>query len=84
MNQELVQVIYSMKETGNDLSCPDGTWSLQSCELDLTNLRIWNKLCEESLHNLILSQYVVKDSHLCELVDNAQPELMLDKVTNPR
>lgn len=84
MNQELVQMFYSMKEAENDLSCQDGNWSLMSCELDLTNLRIWNKLCEESLHNLILSQYVVKDSHLCELVDNAQPELLLDKVTNPR
>lgn len=67
-----------------DLTLSDDWWGLYACEMDITNIRIWNELCEEELHNLILSQYVVRDSHLCELVDNAQPELMLDGVTNPR
>lgn len=67
-----------------DMSVDDGYWGLLGCELDITNIRIWNEICEESLHNIILSQYVVKDSHLCELVDNAQPELLIDRVTNPR
>lgn len=83
MDSELSLVYYKMKEA-TGLTCPDGAWMLKSGQVDITNIRIWNQLCEESLHNLILSQYVVKDSHLCELVDNAQPELMVDKVTNPR
>ena len=84
MDSEITRMSYCMKETGADLSCADGRWSLLACDMDITNIRLWNRLCEESMHNLILSQYVVKDIHLCEFVDNAQPELLLDKVTNPR
>ena len=84
MDRELSKTYYSLKEDCGDISCPDGAWSLAGCDMDITNIRIWNSLCEESLHNLLLSQYVVKDSHLCELVDNAQPELLLDRATNPR
>lgn len=83
MDSEFDLKFYSMKASVN-LVCGQGHWSLESCDMDITNIRLWNQLCEESLHNLILSQYVVKDSHLCEIVDNAQPELLVDKVTNPR
>lgn len=62
----------------------DGDWCLYPCGAEVTNIRIWNSICEEEQHELILSQYVVKDMHLCELVDNAQAELMVGKVTNPR
>ena len=84
MDSSLELSYYSMQECHGDLTLGEGHWGLVSCDIDITNIRIWNELCEESKHNLILSQYVVKDSHKCELVDNAQPELMLDKVTNPR
>ena len=50
---------------------------LMSCDLDFTNFRIWDKICEQELHDLILSQYVVDDSHNTLIVDNAQPELLL-------
>ena len=50
---------------------------LKSCDLDLTNFRLWNKICEQELHDLILSQYVVDDSHNTLIVDNAQQELLL-------
>jgi hypothetical protein len=50
---------------------------LISCDLDLTNFRLWDKICEQELHDLILSQYVVDDSHNTLIVDNAQPELLL-------
>ncbi len=62
----------------------DYTWKLLGCETDLTNIRIWSQPIEEDLQELILSQYVVKDSHLALLLDNASPELMLPTVTNPR
>lgn len=84
MDSSLELSYYSMQECHGELTLGNGHWGLVSCDMDITNIRIWNELCEESKHNLVLSQYVVKDSHKCELVDNAQPELMLDKVTNPR
>lgn len=84
MDSELNRVHYSLKDNCGDITCNDGYWWLESCDMDITNIRIWNRLCEEHLHNLILSQYIVKDSHLCELIDNAQPELLVDRVTNPR
>lgn len=83
-NGKIELLEYIVIENANNLTCEDGYWYLNSCNLDITNIRIWNELCEESKHNLILSQYVINDSHKCELVDNAQPELLLDKVTNPR
>lgn len=62
----------------------DHAWKLIACQLDFTNLRLWNRPIEEELQDLILSQYVVKDTHLTEMIDNASPELLCPKVTNPR
>ena len=62
----------------------DYAWKLLGCQTDLTNIRIWSQPIEEELQELILSQYVVKDSHLALLIDNASPELMLPTATNPR
>ncbi len=50
---------------------------LMSCDLDFTNFRLWDKVCEQELHDLILSQYVVDDSHNALIIDNAQQELLL-------
>ena len=50
---------------------------LISCDMDFTNFRLWDKICEQELHDLILSQYVVDDSHNTLIVDNAQQELLL-------
>ncbi len=54
-----------------------GECGLLSCDLDITNLRLWDKICEQELHDLILSQYVVDDTHNTLIVDNAQQELLL-------
>ena len=54
-----------------------GECGLTSCDLDLTNFRLWDKICEQELHDLILSQYIVDDSHNALVVDNAQQELLL-------
>jgi hypothetical protein len=54
-----------------------GECGLTSCNMDLTNFRLWEKICEQELHDLILSQYVVDDSHNTLIVDNAQQELLL-------
>lgn len=56
----------------------DGYCGLMGGGLHLTNFRLWSKLCEEDLHNLILSQYVVDDTHNTLIVDNAQNELLVN------
>ncbi len=66
-------------------SIPDGKgWKLMACPTDLTNIRIFTKPIEEEQQNVVLSQYVVNDTHLTLLVDNAAPQLRLPRVTNPR
>ena len=70
---------YTPVDVANDLE-----WKLLGCSMDITNIRIWKKPIEEELQSLVLSQYVVKDTHLTLLLDNASPELMLPTVTNPR
>jgi len=62
----------------------NNSWRLLGCDLDITNIRIWKNPIEEELQELLLSQYVVKDTHLALLLDNASPRLLLPKETNPR
>jgi hypothetical protein len=67
------------------ISIPNGnSWRLLGSATDLTNIRIWSKPIEEEQQSLILSQYVVNDTHLTLLVDNASPQLLLSRTTNPR
>lgn len=64
---------------------PDSnSWKLLGSKTDLTNIRIWSKPIDEELQELILSQYVVKDTHLSLLLDNASPRLLLQTQSNPR
>lgn len=56
----------------------NGYYGLTGCGLHLTNFRLWSKLCGEDLHSLILSQYVVDDTHNILIVDNAQNELLVN------
>ena len=75
IKSELKLISSSSKEIGDfELS---GECGLISCDLDLTNFRLWSKICEQELHDLILSQYIVDDSHNILIVDNAQQELLL-------
>ena len=55
-----------------------GYFGLKGGNIHLTNFRLWNKLCEQDLHKLILSQYVVDDTHNTLIVDNAQNELLVN------
>ena len=54
-----------------------GECGLTSCDMDFTNFRLWDKICEQELQESLLSQYVVDDSHNTLIVDNAQQELLL-------
>ena len=53
-------------------------YDLMSCNIKMTNVRLWSKLCEEDLHNVILSQLIVDDSHNTLIVDNTKSELLLN------
>ena len=76
MKSELKAISCSSKEVGKFDVFGDEC-GLLSCDLDFTNFRLWNKICEQELHDLILSQYVVDDSRNTLIVDNAQQELLL-------
>ena len=56
-----------------------GEWTLYGNECKFTNFRVWKAPIEEDVQISILQQYVVNDTHLTTLVDNATPELLLQK-----
>lgn len=59
-------------------------WALLAGPVNLTNIRIFKRIIEEEAHNIVLNQYVVNDTQLAELIDNAVPELRLLRIPNPR
>lgn len=58
----------------------DGEWNLYGNDCKFTNFRVWKAPIEEDTQISILQQYVVNDTHLTTLVDNATPELLIQKV----
>lgn len=77
--------VYSKVTTVSPIAVDSGnSWKLLGSSTDITNIRIWKSPIEEELQELILSQYVVKDTHLTLLLDNATPQLLLEKQSNPR
>lgn len=50
----------------------------------MTNIRIFTKTIEAEQHQNILQQYVVRDSHINILTDNAIPGIMLRKYSQSR
>ena len=76
---------FSKSISFSDMSLVSGfNWILQKSEMDLTNIRIWKSPLQEEEHQNILTQYVINDSHLVQLLDNAIPQTRLNKKTNPR
>lgn len=80
----LSNVFTETKEYEPSIVLDEGSWKLLGCSLDITNIRIWKKPIEEEQHDLVLSQYIVRDTHLTLLLDNASPQLLLPKQSNPR
>jgi len=76
---------YSHTITPSDMTVPQGLeWKLIASNTDLTNIRLWKSPIEEEEHKNILSQYVVNDTSLTLILDNATPQLRLERVENPR
>lgn len=75
-----LQKVY--KNTWNDAVIKEdttGEWKLYGSECKFTNFRVWKAPIEEDEQISVLQQYVVNDTHLTTLVDNATPELLLQK-----
>ena len=84
-DSSLLKTVYSETKVLESVDVPnDLEWSLIGCNIDVTNLRIFKLPIEEEEHSLLLSQYVVADSHLNLMVDNAQPSSLLVRMGNPR
>lgn len=59
-------------------------YSLRSGYMHMTNIRVFTKTIGEEQHANVLQQYVVRDSDLSILIDNAIPSLMLRKYGTSR
>lgn len=57
----------------------DGQWKLYGNECRFTNFRVWTAPIEEEQQSALIQQYVVNDNYLTTLIDNAAPELLLEK-----
>lgn len=59
-------------------------WMLLGGPMYFTNFRIFDTSIEEEKHSAVLNQFVVRDTQLALLVDNAQPQMRTLRLTNPR
>jgi hypothetical protein len=59
-------------------------WSLIPAKFDITNIRLFKKTIGQDQHMNVLQQYVVRDSHLAYIIDNAVPSIGLRKYNQPR
>jgi hypothetical protein len=78
----ILSFVETISLTSDVLLSSSDEWSIQSGNCYFTNFRLFRYNIEEEQQSLILNQYVVKDTHLAEIVDNAIPELRLTKVNN--
>jgi len=78
--------IYSeTKDLNGPITVNSGSvWSVLGSPVDLTNIRIFEIPIEEESHDAVLNQYVVRDTQLALIVDNAIPQIQLLKMDNPR
>ena len=59
-------------------------YSLMPGKLALTNVRLFNQTIGKDQHTNILQQYIVRDSHLAEIIDNAVPSIQLRRYNQNR
>ncbi len=84
-DSSMTSISYSAIALPNKVSFDSGDmWSLLGSSIDLTNVRIFKTPIEEESQNAVLNQYVVRDTQLVLLIDNAVPRLKLAKFENPR
>ena len=59
-------------------------WSLMPGKLAMTNIRLFKKTIGQDQHTNVLQQYIVRDSHLALITDNAVPSIQLRKYNQNR
>lgn len=77
---KLVQLYQNTKDL-TPLQITGPSYKLISGTLNMTNIRIWSQSIEEEKHSIIANQYLVKDSHLALLIDNAVKPLNVSRQT---
>lgn len=84
-NVELDNIYTSTYQTLSKVTIPSGNnWGIYGCNMAFTNFRIFTQPIEIEQQSLVLSQYVVKNTDLADIVDNASPQLRLSRIANPR
>lgn len=59
-------------------------WMLQPAKLDVTNIRIFGQTIGQNQQMNVLQQYVVRDSQLAHVIDNAIPSIQLRRYNQSR
>jgi len=84
-NNDLIPAFSETKDLNTAFMWDSGTYyHLKGSKLFLTNLRMFEKPIELEQHHNILNQYVVRDSQLATIIDNAIPSIGFQKFKNPR
>jgi len=63
---------------------PTKNWMLQPAKLDVTNIRIFGQTIGQNQQMNVLQQYVVRDSQLAHVIDNAIPSIQLRRYSQSR
>lgn len=63
---------------------PTKNWMLQPAKLDVTNIRIFSQTVGQDQQMNVLQQYVVRDSQLAHVIDNAIPSIQLRRYSQSR
>ena len=84
-DSSLTPIYNETKDLNGPISVNSGDmWSVLGSPVNLTNIRIFELPIEEESHDAVLNQYVVRDTQLALLVDNAIPQIKLMRLENPR
>ncbi len=59
-------------------------WSLLPGKLAVTNIRLLKNTVGKDQHKNVLQQYIVRDSHLAHIIDNAIPSIQLRRYNQNR
>ena len=57
---------------------------INSSYVDITNIRLYNRTINTDKQDTILNQYVVQESHICDIIDNAEGQLRYPYVGSTR
>lgn len=59
-------------------------WMLMPAKLEVTNIRVFEKTIEQEQHMNVLQQYIVRESQLAHIIDNAIPSIQLRRYNQSR